>query len=127
MTNFEPEEQEEKPLDPALENVRRKMVRLQLVSAGIMFVSLMAVLAAVVYKATKTETRETAASTSLAIPADQPLAVTASLPSGFTVQSTSLSGAQILFFGQMADGTRKALVFDITVGRVVADVTVAGQ
>ncbi len=127
MTNFEPEEQEEKPLDPALENVRRKMVRLQLVSAGIMFVSLMAVLAAVVYKATKSETREPVASTSLAIPADQPVTATASLPQGFTVQSTALSGSQILFFGQMPDGTRKALVFDITVGRVVADVTVAGQ
>ncbi|MFA7415156.1 MAG: hypothetical protein WC048_11775 [Rhizobium sp.] len=127
MTNFEPDEQEEKPLDPALENVRRKMVRLQLVSAGIMFVSLMAVLAAVVYKATRTETREPAASTSLAIPADQPIAATANLPSGFTVQSTSLSGNQILFFGSMSDGTRRALVFDMTVGRIVADVTVTGN
>lgn len=127
MTNFEPEEQEEKPLDPALENVRRKMVRLQLVSAGIMFVSLMAVLGAVVYKATKSETREPQASATLAIPADQPVMATASLPQGFTVQSTALSGSQILFFGQMADGTRKALVFDIAIGRVVADVTVAGQ
>ncbi len=127
MTNFEPEEQEEKPLDPALENVRRKMVRLQLVSAGIMFVSLMAVLGAVVYKATKSETREPQASATLPIPADQPVTATASLPQGFTVQSTALSGSQILFFGQMADGTRKALVFDIAIGRVVADVTVAGQ
>ncbi len=127
MTNFEPDEQEEKPLDPALENVRRKMVRLQLVSAGIMFVSLMAVLAAVVYKATRTETQEPAASTSLAIPADQPITATANLPSGFTVQSTSLSGNQILFFGSMPDGTRKALVFDLTVGRIVADVAVTGN
>lgn len=127
MTNFEPEEQEEKPLDPAMENVRRKMVRLQLVSAGIMFVSLMAVLGAVVYKATKSETREAKPSATLQIPADQPVTATANLPQGFTVQSTALSGSQILFYGQMADGTRKVVIFDITVGRVVADVTVAGQ
>ncbi len=36
-----------------MENVRRKMVRLQLVSAGVMLVMLMAVLGAIVYKLTR--------------------------------------------------------------------------
>jgi hypothetical protein len=38
------------PLDPAMERVRRKMVRLLVISISIMMVGLMAVLFAVVYK-----------------------------------------------------------------------------
>lgn len=127
MSNIEPDEQEEKPLDPAMENVRRKMVRLQLVSAGIMFVSLMAVLVAVVYKVTKTEPKETAPVTSLAVPSDGPVAATAALPAGFEVTDVSLSGAQILFYGKTVDGQKKAYVFDVGVGRIVADIAIGGN
>ena len=127
MTKIEPDNQEEKPLDPAMENVRRKMVRLQIVSGAIMFVSLMAVFGAVVYKVTRTEPAGTAAVSGSGVPSDAPVSSTVSLPLGFAVQSTSLSGGQILFFGQLADGKRKALVFDIKAGRLVADVTVGGN
>lgn len=125
MANHEPEHQEDEPLDPVMEKVRRKMVRLQIVSAGIMFVSLMAVLVAVVYKASNTgETAKPAASGSFAVPADQPLAAIATLPAGFSIQSVSHSGSQILFYGTLS-GTRKALIYDLSVGRITADVTMA--
>lgn len=129
MANVEPDEQEDKPLDPAMENVRRKMVKLQLVSGGIMLLMFMAVLAAIVYKVTRTDgtERPVAAGSGLAVPADQPVAATAALPAGFRVLSTSLSGTQILFYGEAIDGQRKAFVFDIAVGRIVADVTLAGN
>ncbi|MBO3761971.1 hypothetical protein [Ciceribacter sp. L1K22] len=129
MANYEPEEQEdEKPLDPAMENVRRKMVKLQLVSGGIMFLMFLAVLAAIVYKVTQSdEPRSQVATQGLAIPSDQPIAAAALLPAGFTVLSADLSGSQILFYGTTADGIRKALVFDLTVGRIIADVTVTGN
>lgn len=128
MAHVEPDEQEEKPLDPAMESVRRKMVKLQLVSGGIMMLMFMAVLAAIVYKVTRPDgTEKPVAASGLAIPADQPLNLTASVPTGFTVGSTALSNNQILFYGTMADGTRKALVFDLSVGRIIADVTVTGN
>ena len=128
MAHLDDDEQEDKPLDPAMESVRRKMVKLQLVSGGIMMLMFMAVLAAIVYKVTRPDgTEKPVASSGLAIPADQPLNLTASLPIGFTVDSTDLSNNQILFYGTMADGTRKALVFDLSVGRIIADVTVAGN
>ena len=127
MSNVEPDEQEEKPLDPVMENVRRKMVRLQLVSAGIMGVMLMAVLAAIVYKVTQRAPETPVASSGFSVPSEQPLAATVALPAGFVVENTSLSGNQILFYGRLADGQRKALVFDATVGRIVADITVAGN
>lgn len=40
----------EKPLDPAVERIRRKMARLLVVSIAVMMIGLMAVLAAIVYK-----------------------------------------------------------------------------
>ncbi len=130
MTKFEPadDEQEEKPLDPAMESVRRKMVRLQIVSGAIMFVSLMAVFGAVVYKVTRTEPSQTTASAgSSDVPSDAPVNSTASLPLGFKIEQTSLSGGQILFYGTDVNGKRKALVFDIKAGRIVADITLSGN
>ena len=51
MANINPDlDGEEQPLDPAMERVRRKMIRLLAVSIGIMVIGLMAVLAAIVYK-----------------------------------------------------------------------------
>ncbi|WP_105383387.1 hypothetical protein [Neorhizobium alkalisoli] len=118
-------EEKEEPLDPAMERIRRKMVLLQLVSGGILFVCFMAVLAAVVYKvAQRPDTPEPATSAGgFAVPAGQPLAATAALPAGFDIQSVSLSGGQILFYGLLA-GDRKIFIFDLAAGRIVADVAV---
>ncbi|NKN35669.1 hypothetical protein HFC70_04795 [Agrobacterium sp. a22-2] len=128
MADIDTDDQDEKPLDPAMENVRRKMVKLQLVSGGIMLLMFMAVLAAIVYKVTRPDgSARPVAQPGLAIPADQPIVAAALLPAGFTVLSTDLSNNQILFYGTTTDGTRKALVFDLSVGRIVADVTVAGN
>jgi hypothetical protein len=124
MTNLQPDDQEEKPLDPALENVRRKMVRLQIVSAAIMVVSLMAVFGAVVYK-TMRPAPKAASSAASNIPSDAPVAVTAALPQGFTVQSTALSGSQVLFYGTLASGQRQAVVFDYGIGRIVATISLS--
>lgn len=121
MTNLEPDDQEEKPLDPALESVRRKMVRLQIVSAAVMVVSLMAVFGAVVYKTMRAPAKPAGAAASN-IPSDAPVSVTATLPQGFTVQSTALSGNQVLFYGTLSSGQRQAVVFDYGIGRIVATI-----
>lgn len=128
MANLEPEQHpHDEPLDPVMENVRRKMVRLQIVSSGVIIISLMAVLFAVVYKVrNKAPAPTAAASSGFAVPADQPLAVRAALPRGFEIQSVSNSGSQILFWGTL-NGERKALIYDLAVGRLVADVTVTNQ
>ena len=44
------ETDDDKPLDPAVEQVRRKLARLMGVSVGIMLIGVFAVLAAIVYK-----------------------------------------------------------------------------
>lgn len=129
MTKTEIEDQQEEPLDPGMERIRRKMIILQLVSGGVMFLCLMAVLGAIVYKVTRPSPQAAATtqtSGGLSVPTDQPLTATASLPAGFVVQSVSHSGNQILFYGQL-NGVSKALIFDLSVGRVIADVTVGSH
>lgn len=130
MSNIENDDQEDKPLDPVMENVRRKMMRLQLVSGGIMLLMFMAVLAAIVYKINARDGKPEAAASSgsaLAVPSDAPVKATATLPDGFAVSAVSNSGGQILFYGVMADGARKAFLFDIAAGRIVAEVAIAGN
>jgi len=125
MTAIEPEDKpEEKPLDPAMENVRRKMVRLQLVSAGVMLIMLMAVLGAIVYKLTSTSEGTEASHTAVGIPAEAPVNAIAALPAGFSVSDVALSGSQVLFYGSLAGAEPRAIVFDIRAGRIVADITV---
>jgi hypothetical protein len=125
MTQIQPDEQEDKPLDPAMESVRRKMIRLQIVSGAVMFISLMAVFGAVVYKAVgPSKTATDTAGQTMAVPSDAPIAATASLPEGFNLENVSFSDGQMLFLGRLANGTRKALVFNLAAGRFVADVTI---
>lgn len=128
MTQIEQDEQEDKPLDPAMEKVRRKMIRLQIVSGLVMFISLMAVFGAVVYKAMgPSKTATPAASQSMQVPSDQPVSATASLPQGFTIENVSFANGDMLFYGRLANGTRKALVFNVQTRRFVADVTIDAQ
>ncbi|KQQ36420.1 hypothetical protein ASG19_08255 [Rhizobium sp. Leaf306] len=120
-------EEKEEPLDPAMERIRRKMVLLQLVSGGILFVCFMAVLAAIVYKISQRPAdgpATVATSGSFTVPSDQPLKATAALPTGFQIDNVSMSGSQLVFLGQL-NGSRKVFVFDIVLGRIVADVTIA--
>ncbi len=129
MTHIDDENQEDKPLDPVMEGVRRKMVKLQLISSGIMATLFLAVLVSIFYKLTRDEggAQQPVATTSqpFAVPSDQPLSLTANLPAGFRVAQTSLSGSQMLIYGETATGERKALVFDLALGRIIADVTLA--
>ncbi len=125
MTQIEQDEQDDKPLDPAMEKVRRKMIRLQIVSGSVMFISLMAVFGAVVYKAMgPSKTAATTSEQGLQVPSDAPVAATASLPQGFSIENVSFANGDMLFYGRLANGTRKALVFNVKAGRFVADVTI---
>lgn len=127
MSKMDANELDEKPLDPEVEKVRRKMVRLLAVSIGIMFVGVMAVLAAVVYRVSQggdgAPEREVAGQAFPGTAATQ-LSARAELPDGFTVADVALDGTRILFFGEGSDGARQAFVFDIAEGRVVAEVEI---
>nr|WP_062228895.1 DUF6476 family protein [Aureimonas frigidaquae] len=93
-------------IDPATERLRRKMVRLLGVSIGIMFIGVMAVLVAVVYR-----TSDSSA------PA-QGAAIPLQLPAGAEIAETSLSGDSILMRIFVPEG-ESLLVFDRASGTLV--------
>jgi hypothetical protein len=124
MSNIEQDDKGEQPLDPVLERVRRKMIRLQIISAAVMLVALMAVLIAIVYKVNRPAEAIKTQAVEQAVPTSGATIAKAALPEGFKVSSIQLANGQILFDGTAADGTRKALVFDIRLGHIVAEVTV---
>lgn len=123
MSKVELDREEDKPLDPEMEKMRRKMVRLLGVSITIMFVGVMAVLAGVVYKIVQPgeDAAEVAPAASM-VPSNIPARVQAALPVGFVVESVSLDGARALLFGRGSDGTSKAIILDIVTGRTVSQI-----
>lgn len=117
MTNPNFADEEEKPLDPALEKIRRKMVRLLVISSSVIIVGLMAVLGSIVYKANK----NSAARTELAGPIAP--AQTVTLPKGFALETTTIDGNRIWFMGT-ADNKHLIVVHDIGTGKTVTEITV---
>lgn len=96
--------EEEKPLDPAAERLRRKMLRLMVISLGTMFIGIFAVLFAIVYKMNNS-----------AVVADQIEAVI-DLPDGFHIEETSIGDGTIILRGQDSAGTNRLWLFDATSG-----------
>lgn len=131
MSQVNQDDPEEKPLDPEMEKVRRKMVRLLAVSIGIMFIGLMTVLGAIVYKFTlDSETGtgdQTAVFSSPVLPGDAPIEAIAALPQGFEIESVALDGVRIGFFGRASDGSQRLIIHDLSLGRIVGDVVVIAR
>ena len=109
MTAYETEE--DVPLDPAAERLRRKLVRLLLVSGGIMMLGFIAVFAAIVYKVGKAE-EGGARALSAGTPVDARIAV----PVGYRVTATSLDGDRALLTLLAPDGSTSLVLIDLRSG-----------
>ena len=129
MANINPDpDGEEQPLDPAMERVRRKMIRLLAVSIGIMVIGLMAVLAAIVYKINQPV--EDVAVAPGTVPTAQPLGAalageSITLDPGTRILSHNLSDNTLSLETRLANGTRQILIYDVTTKRVVARIAEA--
>lgn len=124
MQNHDDDNIDEKPLDPVMEKVRRKMVRLLGVSLGVMFIGVMAVLAAVVYKIRSGDDAE--------VPLEKVQMMSAVnfaekmdviLPLGFKVDGFNLDGARGAIHGKGSDGISRILLVDLTNGEVISTLT----
>lgn len=117
----------DKPLDPAVEKVRRKLLRFAVINIGLLFVALMAVLAAIVYK-TGNDAR--LAETGTAVPSSVEDAFVAGdivLPSGARMLSHSLSGHRLSLDAELADGSRAIFLYDLRERRLVGRLTLKTQ
>jgi hypothetical protein len=119
MTNPNFTDDEEKPLDPAVEKIRRKMVRLLVISSSVIVLGLMAVLGSIVYKANKNSAAQQETLTTGPIAPSQ----TVTLPKGFVLESTTIEGNRIWFLGT-ADAKHLLIVHDIATGKTLTEVTV---
>jgi hypothetical protein len=117
----------EKPLDPAMEKVRRKMVRLLVVSVGIMMAGLMAVLYTLVHKISETPKKavaqEMVSSAFTSLPGKE-ITGTITLPVGAQINNQSLSGARLLMDITLTDGQRQTVIYDLVEQRIIARLTV---
>lgn len=116
--------EDEKPLDPATEKVRRKMVRLLAVSIGVMMVGLMAVLGAIVYKfndsGRQAATREAG---SAPLPYEN-LEGRIDLPDRAEIVSASLDADRVLLHIRLPDGASSLLVYSLERNRIIARVAI---
>lgn len=92
-----------------MERVRRKMVRLLVISIGVTFLGLIAVLAAVVYR---TANKDAAPAAGANLPV--------SIPAGSRVLETSLGDGQALLRVARTNGGEALLLVDLATGAVVA-------
>lgn len=108
MTTYDSDE--EAPLDPAAERLRRKLVRLLFLSGGIMMLGLIAVFAAIVYKVRASG--EGAAQLSTSSPVEANIAV----PPGYKIVATALDGNRALLTLAGPDGSTSLLLVDLGSG-----------
>jgi hypothetical protein len=115
------DDNEEKPLDPAVEKVRRKLVRFVAINLGLLFLALMAALAAIVYK-TNSENEAPAVAGNEVVPSPAESGVMTGdilLPAGARLVSHSLSGNRITLDAELASGGRAIFLYDIAERRII--------
>ncbi|MEM7289808.1 MAG: fimbrial protein [Pseudomonadota bacterium] len=109
-TEFE----DEPPLDPVLENVRRKLVRRMAWSIGIMMIGLMTVLGAIVYKL------NVAGNPAALAGSETPLRI--ELPTGAEVISSSLDNNKMQIGFKTKEGSYRIMIVDLASGDVISNV-----
>ena len=109
--------EEDPPLEPAQERLRRKLARLVFISGATMTLGLIAVIAAIVYKLNEGPTGE-ALSSGLrgAFSTEAEIAI----PAGHRLVSTALDGDRALLTLSAADGSTLLLLVDLTSGDVLS-------
>ena len=109
-------EQDEKPLDPAAERVRQKLVRFMAINLGILFVAVMVVIGAVVYRNWSAPAAPTA---ELAPPIGETARGQIVLPKGAMIISQSLSGGRMALHIAVDSEDEAIFVYDVATGRLI--------
>ena len=127
MARPDADEDQEKPLDPAAEKMRGKLVRFMAINLGLLLLALMVVIAAIVYKARKAPSVTPPLAGDIQAPAGEPLSGDIVLPVGAKVVSQSLSGNRISIDAELADGGRAIFVYDIAERRMIGQFAIRNK
>ncbi|MCA0275693.1 MAG: fimbrial protein [Proteobacteria bacterium] len=121
------EAEEDKPLDPAVERVRRKLVRFVAINLGLLLLALMTVVGALVYKARTSSVATPEIGGDIPAPAGGQLTGEIVLPVGAKVVSQSLSGGRITIDAELVDGNRVIYLYDIAERRIVGQFSIRNK
>lgn len=142
---IEKDDTQDKPLDPAVEQVRAKLVRFMIINLGILFIALMAVVIAIVYRSSRAPQSPIVAPSELPQPAGggagggdmagvnmaggnmaggETSYGTIALPTGARISGHTFSGNRLNLDVTLADGSRTFLIYDIPASRVIARIDV---
>jgi hypothetical protein len=114
------DDDQEKPLDPAAEKLRKRLIRFMAINFGLLFLALMVVIGALVYKTSVARRTPTApAAGDIPAPAGGPASADIVLPAGAKILSQSLSGDRLLLDTQLAGGGRALFVYDVGKRRMI--------
>lgn len=109
-------EQDEKPLDPAAERVRQKLVRFMAINLGILFFAVIVVIAAVVY-------RNWNATPTAADPQAPPIGETTKaplvIPAGSRILSQSIANGRLSLHVALQPQGESILVYELPSGRLI--------
>jgi hypothetical protein len=119
MARPDADEDQGMPIDPEVEKMRSKLFRFMAINLGLLFVALMVVIAAIVYKARKAPPVTPPLAGDIQAPAGEPLSGDIVLPVGAKVVSQSLSGNRISVDAELADGGRAIFIYDIAERRLI--------
>jgi hypothetical protein len=111
---------DDKPLDPAVERVRRRLIRFMVINLGILFVAFAVVLGAIVYKLSFAPKRVADQAPAVRVPnGDAPISAGIPLPAGAKLLSSSLSGGRALLDVELPDKSRTLIFYDLEAGRII--------
>jgi len=109
--------EEDKPLDPATERVRKKLVRFSAVFMGLNILALMAVLVAIVYRiGGYGDTEE--ASQAASAPVEPGFEQLLDVPDGSRVRSASRNGNDVTLVLDLPGGKTAVWFYDLASGQV---------
>jgi hypothetical protein len=120
---------EEEPLDPVMERVRVKMVRLLGISIGLMLLALITVLGAVVYKISQGSSEDAETQSTAPVGTQHSLlpmleTVEFLLPEGAEIRSSSLAGNRLLLELQLPGDSKEFWVLDLASGKIASKVSI---
>jgi hypothetical protein len=121
------DDDQEKPLDPAAEKLRKRLIRFMVINFGLLFLALMVVIGALVYKMSRSKAPVPPVAGDIPAPAGAPLTGDIVLPVGSKIVSQSLSGNRLSIDAEMADGSRAIFVYDVAERRMVGQFAVRNK
>lgn len=111
---------DEKPLDPAVERVRRRLIRFMVINLGILFVAFAVVLGAIIYKLSFAPKKAAEQVRAVQVPnGNEPITATIPLPAGARLLSSSLSGNRALLTVELTDKSQTLIFYDLEAGRII--------